>query len=196
LAGSSHTTAATAYGEVATAAVDQLLLEEGGPVWDEAAFATLTARVRERFATTATALATLVGEIAATATRVEARLATMVAASLDETVVDVRSHLQRLLHQGWITAAGADRLPDVARYLRAVEHRVERAATKPDGDRARIAEVRALEQAYRPIAAHDADGSVRWMIEELRVSTFAQSIGAKGSPSPQKVRAALERLRR
>jgi ATP-dependent helicase HrpA len=196
LAGSAHTTAAAAYREVAEAAVDQLLLEAGGPVWDEASFSTLASQVRAGFAPTALALATTVGEIVATATRVEARLDAMVAAQLDETVVDVRTHLQRLLHAGWITAAGADRLPDVARYVRAVEHRVERAATKPDRDRARIAEVQALEHAYRAVAAHDLDGSVRWMLEELRVSTFAQSIGAKGSPSPQRLRAALDQLRR
>ena len=44
------------------------------------------------------------------------------------------------------------------------------------------------------VAAADVDGRVRWMLEELRVSTFAQKVGVKGGTSEQKVRAELVRL--
>ena len=43
------------------------------------------------------------------------------------------------------------------------------------------------------VAARDATGEVRTMLEELRVSTFAQSVGAKGGVSEPKVRQALAR---
>ena len=147
-----------------------------------------------RFGSTVTAVAEVVGDIVATVSRVEDRLSKMVAASLDETVLDVQEHLRRLVHRGWITTAGADRLPDVLRYARGLEHRVEKAAGAPDRDRARIAGLRALERDYRRVATADVDGRVRWMLEELRVSTFAQKVGVKGGASEQKVRAELIRL--
>jgi ATP-dependent helicase HrpA len=195
IAASGHATAAEVYVESATAALDQLLLDAGGPVWTEADFVALTATVRARFARAAVDVAAQVAEALATATRVEARLGTMLAASLDETVLDVEAHLRRLLHRGWITTAGADRIADVTRYLAALEHRVDKAAAQPERDRARIEGLRALERDYREVAARDVDGRVRWMLEELRVSTFAQKVGVKGGASEQKVHAELARLR-
>jgi ATP-dependent helicase HrpA len=106
----------------------------------------------------------------------------------------MRSHLDRLLHQGWIGAAGFDRLPDLARYLRALEHRAEKARTRPDRDRRHIAGLQQPEREYRAVAARDTEGRVRTMLEELRVSTFAQSVGAKGGVSEAKVRAAIASL--
>ena len=194
IAASDHVTAAEVYRDAATAAVDQLLLAAGGPVWNEADFAALTATVKRQFAATATDAAEVVGAVVAAAARVDTRLSTMLAASLDETVLDVQAHLRRLLHRGWITTAGVDRLPDVLRYVEGLEHRVEKAAGAPERDRARIAGLRALEEEYRRMAGRDADGRVRWMLEELRVSTFAQKVGVKGGASEQKVRAELARL--
>ena len=109
-------------------------------------------------------------------------------------MLDVRAHLDRLLHRGWIADAGFDQLPDVVRYLRALEHRVQKARTEPDRDRRHIAGIQALEREYRRVAARDATGEVRTMLEELRVSTFAQSVGARGGVSEPKVRAALAAL--
>jgi ATP-dependent helicase HrpA len=186
--------AADVYRESAAAAVDQLLLEAGGPVWDAAAFDALLATVRRRFPAEAVAAATIVGDVASTVTAIEDRLGTMLAAALDDTVVDVQAHLDRLLHAGWITAAGVDRLPDVLRYVRAIEHRLGKAVSQPDRDRSRIAGVRALEQEYARVAGRDVDGRVRTMLEELRVATFAQALGAKGGASEQKVRKALAEL--
>jgi ATP-dependent helicase HrpA len=194
IAGSTRATAVEVYQACAAAAVDQLLLDAGGPVWDEAAFATLLASVKRGFKATAVAAAETVGEVLATVTAIEDRLGTMLAPALDDTVVDVQAHLARLLHAGWISAAGVDRLPDVLRYVRAIEHRLAKAVTQPDRDRARAASVRALERDYALVAGRDVDGGVRTMLEELRVATFAQALGAKGGASEQKVRKALASL--
>ena len=92
--------------------------------------------------------------------------------------------------------AGADRLPDLRRYVDAIAHRVERAVKDPRKDEARTLVVQDLERRYRSLAALDRDGSVRTLLEELRVATFAQAVGAKGGPSEQKVRRALADLER
>ena len=84
-------------------------------------------------------------------------------------------------------------MPDVVRYLAALEHRVRKAKTEPGRDRQRIAGIQALEHEYRRVAArhdrrdpHDARGAPR--------SLFAQSVGARGGPSETKVRKALAAL--
>ena len=117
------------------------------------------------------------------------------APALDETVLDARAHLDRLLRRGWIADAGFDQLPEVVRYLRALDHRVQKARTEPARDQRHIAGIQQLEREYRTVAARDATGEIRTMLEELRVSTFAQSVGAKGGVSEPKVRAAIQRLR-
>jgi ATP-dependent helicase HrpA len=194
LAGSAHASAADVYRESAAAAVDQLLVEHGGPVRAEAAFATLLAAVRAGFAGAAVRLASLAADALAHAAVVEATLASMVTPAHDETVLDARAHLARLVRPGWIADAGFDQLPDVVRYLRALEHRVQKARTEPGRDRRRIDDVQRLEQEYRRVANRDPTGVIRTMLEELRVSTFAQSVGAKGGPSETKVRVAIARL--
>jgi len=194
LADSPRLSAAEAYRECAAAAVDQLLVEHGGPVWTADAFRGLLAQVRAGFVAAAVASANLVAEILASAAAVDARLSTMLTAAHDDTVLDVQAHLDRLLHRGWVSTAGFDRLPDLARYLRALEHRVDKAVTQPDRDRRHIPGLQELERAYRQVATRDVDGTVRQMLEELRVSTFAQSIGAKRGVSEAKVRIAIENL--
>ena len=194
LTGSRRTTAADAYRESTEAAVDHLLLQAGGAVWDADAFAGLLTRVRAGFVEAAVAAATAVGEVLASATAVDARLATLHQEALDTTAVDVEAQLARLLHRGWIGAAGLDRLPDVARYLRAIEHRLTKAVTDPVKDQAKLLTVVPLERDYRRVAGRDATGDLRWQLEELRVATFAQPVGAKGGPSEQRLRKAIAAL--
>jgi ATP-dependent helicase HrpA len=165
----------------------------GGPVWTADDFAALLAGVRAGFKDAAVALARLVGDAVQHASAVEAHLASMLTPAHDDTVLDIQAHLDRLLRRGWIADAGFDQLPDVVRYLRALEHRTAKARTQPDRDRRHIAGLQALERDYRRVAARDSEGKVRTMLEELRVSTFAQSVGAKGGVSEAKVRAALAR---
>ena len=63
-----------------------------------------------------------------------------------------------------------------------------RPAPSPTATGATSPASRQLEREYRRVAARDATGEVRTMLEELRVSTFAQSVGAKGGVSEPKVR--------
>jgi ATP-dependent helicase HrpA len=196
IAASSRVTAADVYTQSAAAAVDALLLEAGGPVWTQAGFEALLASVKHRLASVAVATAAAAAEILALVDGVERQLSAMVAPALDETVLDVQAQLARLLHPGWIATTGVDRLPDLRRYVEAIAHRLARAPQDPRRDEARLLVIQDLERAYAAVAARDVDGQVRTMLEELRVATFAQPVGAKGGPSEQKVRKALAALSR
>jgi ATP-dependent helicase HrpA len=90
----------------------------------------------------------------------------------------------------------------VPRYLRAIEYRLDRLPDNAGRDAQRMADVQELEDDYRdaldalppPVRASDAARQIRWMIEELRVSLFAQTIGTAGPVSERRIRAAIDQL--
>jgi len=188
--------------DIATATLDTLLAEAGGPVWDADAFESLRAGV----AATASATAGRVGRQAAAvvvlAARVRRRLDETVAPLLAVAVADMRLQLDDLVHPGFVGTTGLERLDDLLRYLHGIERRLERAARDPHGDRARLDRVKVLEHEFDALAAQWPTGAhpvavteVRWLLEELRIALFAEVVGTAVPVSENRVRAALRRLR-
>jgi ATP-dependent helicase HrpA len=143
---------------------------------------------------TAAVVASVVGVLDA-AREVSRLLEPLPAVPLQPARADVRQQLARLVHPGFIAATGADRLGDVERYLRAAARRLERLPDATAVDRDRMNAVHELERAYRQRLA-ELPGSaalreVPWMLEELRVSHFAQSLGTRGPISAKRIRRAL-----
>ena len=135
------------------------------------------------------------------AREVERRLEPLAAApALAPAREDVERQLRRLVYPGFVAATGAARLPDVERYLRAAARRLERLPNAPAPDLDRMRAVHELEAEHarrlaawppgRPLPA--ALREVPWMLEELRVSHFAQSLGTRGQVSSKRIRRALE----
>ena len=87
-------------------------------------------------------------------------------------------------------------LGHLPRYLRAKQVRGERRRQQPDRDAERAREVGVLEQQWRAVASQPGADTVRWMIEELRVSLFAQQLGTAHPVSVKKVARQLEDVRR
>jgi len=113
----------------------------------------------------------------------------------------MRAQLDRLVRPGFVTATGTARLADVDRYVAAVGRRADRLPEDPRRDRQRMAEVVALEQRYRAILGRQPRGRIPaavidagWLLEELRVGVFAQSLGTSRPVSPQRVAKALAAL--
>jgi ATP-dependent helicase HrpA len=124
-----------------------------------------------------------------------AELATLAA------MTDLQGQLARLVHDGFLGEAGAARLREYPRYLQAMRVRRERLDADPARDRALMDQVRDVQDAYlhqvgalppgRPPGANLRE--VRWLLEELRVSLFAQQLGTRGKVSDQRIRRALGR---
>ena len=117
-------------------------------------------------------------------------------------LADTRAQFAALIYPGFLSETGLPRLPGLVRYLRAISRRLAAAAEDPARDSARMAAVHRVSDAYQraaaelPAAMRGADGvrSVRWMIEEFRVSLFAQVLGTSGPVSEKRIMAALDRL--
>ena len=116
----------------------------------------------------------------------------------------MRGQLSALIYPGFVTATGARRLADLLRYLQAIIRRLEKAPESPGRDAERMAAVHRVAGDYASVLAElppsrrqtpDAQ-AVRWMIEEFRVSLFAQLLGTRGPVSQQRIERALDQLRR
>ena len=185
--------------DCAFAAVDAVLQAHGSLPWDEDAFAELQRATRLEAPGRAAGAMARAADVLAAANAVRLRLDRLTAPSLARSVADVRAHLDRLVQPRFVAIAGADRLDDVRRYLRGIEYRVERLAEDVGRDLRRMGEVTPLEEEYRSLLRRGATGrevvDLGWTLEELRVSTFAQPVGAKPGTSPTRIRRALQALR-
>ena len=183
--------------DCATAAVDAIVDARTLP-WDAAAFAELQREVRRDGPGIAAGAMARAGDVLVEAVAVRERLARLVAPALRPSVQDASAQLDRLVRPGFVRRAGTARLDDVARYIRAIGFRLDRLAEDVGRDRRRMDEVVALEDEYAAAIRRGANGSgvvdLGWRLEELRVSTFAQPIGAKGSVSTTKLRSELATL--
>ncbi len=179
-------------------AVGRLIADHGGLAWDEAAFSDLVEAVRSDLSSAMTSMASDLDVIfrrRGTLRRVIGELPTP---AMAETIDDARSHLGRLVHPGFVTATGSERLGDLVRYLDGLIARLERARADRRRDVRLLAPVAVLEADFRAFA-ESARGRaaaaevqrLRWELEELRVSVFAQTVGTPAPVSEKRIRAAM-----
>ncbi|SDY66168.1 ATP-dependent helicase HrpA [Lysobacter sp. yr284] len=113
---------------------------------------------------------------------------------------DMRAQLARLTPPGFLRDVPTAVLAEYPRYLKALATRGERALRDPVRDQARMLELKpfvdALDAATAAGEGEDAGWqALRWDIEELRVSLFAQELGVRGGVSPKKLAQRLAALR-
>jgi len=184
------------------AAVDALMREQGGAVRDAAAFEHLRAAVRAELPETTYDVVVAVARVLSAAHDVTVRASGVTAPAPLASVQDIRRHVARLVRPGFVTATGRERLRDLHRYLKADGLRLEALPHGAPRDRARLAEVTAVEaEVDRWVgtlsAARRADPDtqdVRWLVEELRVSLFAQQLGTPRPVSAKRIRMAMAAL--
>jgi ATP-dependent helicase HrpA len=111
---------------------------------------------------------------------------------------DVSSQIGQFIYPGFLAGVGADRLEDVRRYLAAAAYRLRKLRESPQRDFERMTRVRILEDELEALMDSlpwsPRMNEISWMLQELRVSFFAQPVGAKGSVSEKRVRRALDAL--
>ncbi|GII59597.1 ATP-dependent helicase [Planotetraspora thailandica] len=197
LSRSPHGGAAALFDDCTACAADKLMAEAGGPAWDEAGFLRLHDHVRASLFPTTEEVVARVERILATWHSVQTALR-----GPADAVADIRDQLDALIYSGFVTGTGYDRLPDLHRYLRAVERRLEKLPDDPHRDREWMHRVHDVEDDYRDLLdrlkpaerAAKAVQDVRWMIEELRVSFFAQQLGTPAPVSEKRIRKAIDAL--
>ncbi|MQA87775.1 MAG: ATP-dependent RNA helicase HrpA [Streptosporangiales bacterium] len=194
--------AAELFDDCLGCAADKLIAESGGPAWDEEGFGKLHDRVRAELHEAAREVVNVVARVLRAAHDVDGRLGGTPSPAVEPAYADIKAQLSGLIYPGFVTATGWRRLPDLLRYLRAIERRLEKLPENPNRDREAMTAVRGLQRAYRQVLDGLPPGrpmreelaEIRWMLEELRVSYFAQQLGTPYPVSDKRIRRALDQL--
>ncbi|WP_256255059.1 ATP-dependent RNA helicase HrpA [Photobacterium damselae] len=179
--------------------IDKLIEQKGGIVWQPEAFEALKDYVRVELGDTVVEIAKQVEEILTTAFNINKRLKGRVDLTMAFALSDIKAQLEGLIFKGFATECGWKRLPDILRYMRAIERRLEKLPIDPNKDRVHILKVESMVNEYKELLNKIPKGQpipenvkeIRWMIEELRVSYFAQQLGTPYPISDKRIRNAI-----
>jgi ATP-dependent helicase HrpA len=170
--------------ELVAAICDRAFFVEEDPIRTQAAFEARVTKARTRLTEVASSVCRVVAEILAEYHRLRPRLAQPGAQAWQRLMGDIRTQLQALLPSGFIETTPFHRLEHFPRYLKAVSTRLDKFPSNPARD-AQWADT--LVQWNRQwTQRRDADRArgvrnprleeFRWMLEELRVSVWAQQL--------------------
>ncbi|WP_273398155.1 ATP-dependent RNA helicase HrpA [Actinobacillus porcinus] len=176
-------------------AVDKLISDFGGFVWNEQDFEKLRDYVRENLNDITVDIAQQVEKLLTLTFEINKRLKGKMDFTMAFALSDIKSQLAGLIYPNFVAKTGYARLPDIHRYLQAIDKRIDKLAQDVNRDRAAMLRVEQCQQAYQQLLAklpkskpHSADVlEIRYMIEELRVSLFAQQLGTKYPISDKRV---------
>ncbi|MEV8108678.1 ATP-dependent RNA helicase HrpA [Streptomyces sp. NPDC088135] len=188
------------FEDCATAAADRLIGAHGGPAWDEESFRKLYDKVRTDLVALTEHTVKQVQQVLAAWQACERRLKATNSLVLVNNVTDARDQLAALVPPGFVTKTGLRRLPDLMRYLVAVDRRLQQMPTAVQRDTTRMEKVHEMQDEYawlleqmprgRPVPQEVLD--IRWMIEELRVSYFAHALGTAYPVSDKRIVKAID----
>ncbi|WP_037471397.1 ATP-dependent RNA helicase HrpA [Shewanella waksmanii] len=171
--------------DILSAAVQQLLDEKQLDVRNEQQFVAAKDWVRQELNPTAAKIALKVEAILTLYQKVKKRLKGKISLDIAFAMSDIQTQLDNLVFKGFVEACGWQRLDDLSRYLKAIDTRLDKLPIDPNRDRLHMHSIsnvqtlldNQLAKIPRTATVPDALLEARWMIEEYRVSCFAQVLG-------------------
>ncbi|MGV8909614.1 MAG: ATP-dependent RNA helicase HrpA [Propionicimonas sp.] len=173
------------------------LADARGQLWsvrDSAAFDLLVDAVRGDAAAATQQAVTTAAEILQLASAVQSQLPTAPPATRS----DVVEQLAGLVYAGFVSATPPSAWRRLPTYLRAIERRLAATTTNPRREVEGLALMVDLEDEYASLCRRFPGGplpepvaAVGWLLEELRVSVFAQALGTAVPVSAKRVRTAM-----
>jgi ATP-dependent helicase HrpA len=188
--------------DLLAATVDRAFMADGVVPRTEAEF-------RRRLDAGRGELADILNEVCARASEVlslyhevRKRLRSPVALAQMESLSDIREQLDHLIYPGFISATPSERFAHLPRYLQAVLRRLQRLDADPGRDRALLRDIRPhwerwLQRAEQHRQKHIDDAALadfRWLLEEFRVSLFAQELRTAVPVSDKRLRQQWEQV--
>ena len=127
------------------------------------------------------------------------RLSGSVSLSWVEPMRDIQDQIAQLIYPGFVTATPAGRLARLPVYFNAINKRLDSLDREPDRDRRRRAELLPVWEQVKQACENTANPNrnkiidIRWLFEELRVSIFAQELGAADKVSVPRIESLLKK---
>ncbi|EKO3989027.1 ATP-dependent RNA helicase HrpA, partial [Vibrio fluvialis] len=180
--------------------IDKLIEQHGGMAWQPEAFEALKEFVRAELGDTVVDIAKQVETILTTAYNINKRLKGKIDFTMAFALSDIKAQIEGLIFKGFATECGWKRLPDILRYMKAIERRMEKLPIDPNKDRLHMLKIESVAKDYQELLNKIPKGMVvpenvkeiRWMLEELRVSFFAQQLGTPYPVSDKRVKNAID----
>lgn len=188
------------------AALDHLVPHT--PIFTYAEYSELYEHVRAELIETVFDVTKLVAEILSEATALKKAIKKATSLTTMHAVSDVKAQMENLVYPGFVAQTGYDQLVHLPRYLKAAQVRLTKLGPNLHRDNQLMLTVQDLEDSYdnavKSLPAGtivpDALRRVNWMIEELRVSFFAQELGTAYTVSEKRIakaqREALDAIKR
>ena len=175
--------------------VDRTFLDGRPPVRDQPAFQACLQGGRGDIPRVARETLALVADILRRYHDARGPLAGRIPAAWLPSAQDARAHLDRLVYRGFLLHVPWERLVHYPRYLQAIVMRLERLGHAALRDRDRLPEIAGMEgewlareeQARRAGRSDPRLDEIRWLLEELRVSLFAQELKTAVPVSVQRI---------
>jgi ATP-dependent helicase HrpA len=170
------------------------------PAWTRVEFAALTEKIASALVPTTLDIVGRVEKVLAAAHEIQLALPDKTPPAHSEAIADIHAQLDRLMPAGFVTATGATHLADLTRYLTAIGRRLDRLPHAAGADRDTMLRVHAVQDAYDQLAqalpplraGADDMRDIARMIEELRVSLWAQQLGTARPVSEQRIYRAID----
>ncbi|MCL1095193.1 ATP-dependent RNA helicase HrpA [Shewanella kaireitica] len=171
--------------DILSAAVQQLIDEKGIDIRAEQQFNEAREWVRQELNPTAEKIALKVEEVLTIYNRIKKRLKGKISLDIAFAMSDIQSQLDQLVFKGFVEQCGWNRLSDIIRYLKGIENRLDKLPVDPNRDRLHMHSINKVQEVLKGQLAKlpksmpipDVLTEARWMIEEYRVSCFAQVLG-------------------
>ena len=163
----------------------------------EAAFIELTKDVRKRLVSVFQTRAGLLDLVMKRVQAISPLLDDRFAAARPGIFEDVDAQLQDLLYEGFLRDLEPDRFQHYPRYLEAVQMRLDRVGLNPARDLQLMSELQPWWQRYLDFVAaggvyDERVDAYRWLLEEYRVSLFAQQLGTAEKVSAKRLEQAWQ----
>ncbi len=189
--------------DIVNTILDWAFLNDGPLPRDSAAFAAILEHGKTRLAVARIEVCTIADAILAAYHEIRRLLAGELSPVWAEAIADSRDQLARLVYPGFLSQTPAEWLPHLPRYLRAMTLRLNKLRQAPDKDRQRCG---AITQLWEPCKRRLEENMqrdlydpelirFRWLLEELRVSQFAQELKTLTPVSVKRLEELWERMK-
>ncbi|MGI8433152.1 MAG: ATP-dependent RNA helicase HrpA, partial [Nocardioidaceae bacterium] len=194
-----HATTGHLLDDCSACAIDRIAGAAAGRLREREAFEALREMVQQEMGQALDAVLRLVLAALVAAHAVDRRLSGRADLRMLPALTDLKAQWSRLVYPGFVAEAGAQALRHYPRYFAAMEVRLDKLAVDPRGDAVRMASMAGVQASYLnhidnaspDLPLSDELSEVRWMLEELRVSIWAQQLTTARSVSVPRVERAL-----
>ena len=180
--------------------VDQCFFSEGGDIRQQAGFGDLLNRQQAQLMETANAACRLVADILNEYHQVKTRLKSGLSLQAMKAVADIEDQLVSLVYPAFLRDTPYEWLQHLPRFLKAIVQRLDKVKLDPAADGERCKKLipylsRFKDDRNRNLPATEELVNLRWMLEEYRVSLFAQGLKTSVPVSPKRLDELFDKLK-